>query len=152
MDNELLRKDREHLKLLSIFHYVVAGLTALFACFPIIHLIIGLAFVLNPGTFEAEGDMPPAFFGWFFVIFPALFILMGWAMAVLIFAAGRSLARQRRYTFCLVVAGLECLMMPFGTVLGVFTLVVLMRDSVKQAFAAHGRVTDLKAEPISDEI
>ena len=40
--------DNEHLKLLSIFHYVVSGLAAFFACIPIIHLVIGLFFILAP--------------------------------------------------------------------------------------------------------
>jgi hypothetical protein len=35
------------------------------------------------------------------------------------------------------MAGVECLFMPFGTVLGVFTIIVLMRESVKQVFAAN---------------
>ena len=32
------------------------------------------------------------------------------------------------------MAGLECIFMPFGTVLGVFTIIVLMRDTVKELF------------------
>lgn len=38
--NRDVGKDLEHLRLLSIFHYVVGGLIALFACFPIIHLMM----------------------------------------------------------------------------------------------------------------
>ena len=34
----------------------------------------------------------------------------------------------------LVVAALECLAFPLGTVLGVFTLIVLVRPEVKQLF------------------
>ncbi len=41
---------------------------------------------------------------------------------------------HRRRLFCLVVAGVECAFMPFGTVLGVFTIAVLMRESVKELF------------------
>jgi len=37
--------------------------------------------------------------------------------------------------FCFVVACIECLFMPFGTVLGAFTIIVLMRPSVKNLFA-----------------
>jgi hypothetical protein len=33
------------------------------------------------------------------------------------------------------MAAVECLFMPFGTVLGIFTIVVLNRDSVKPLFA-----------------
>jgi hypothetical protein len=32
------------------------------------------------------------------------------------------------------MAGVECLFMPVGTVLGVFTIIVLVRDSVKELF------------------
>jgi hypothetical protein len=43
-----MNKDLEHLRLLSIFHYVVGGILALFACFPIIHLIMGIMFLTMP--------------------------------------------------------------------------------------------------------
>jgi hypothetical protein len=36
------------------------------------------------------------------------------------------------------VAALSCAFMPFGTVLGVFTIVVLVRPSVKQLFESSG--------------
>lgn len=39
MDNTVLSKNAEHLKLLSIFHTVVAGLTAVFVLFPVMHLV-----------------------------------------------------------------------------------------------------------------
>ena len=39
--------------------------------------------------------------------------------------------------YCLVMAGIECLFMPFGTVLGVFTIIVLMRESVKEMFKVN---------------
>lgn len=37
--------DLQHLKLLSIFHYVLAGITGLFSLIPLIHLFMGLAIV-----------------------------------------------------------------------------------------------------------
>jgi hypothetical protein len=39
--------------------------------------------------------------------------------------------------FCLVMGGVECLFMPFGTVLGVFTIIVLMQEPVKQLFGVN---------------
>jgi len=36
--------------------------------------------------------------------------------------------------FCLVMAGVECIFTPFGTVLGVLTIIVLVRPSVKELF------------------
>ena len=42
-------RDEEHLRLLSIFHYIYGGLVALFACVPILYMLIGV-FVLHGGT------------------------------------------------------------------------------------------------------
>ena len=45
MDNAALTQqpilDNEHLKLLSVFHYVKAGISAFFACIPIIQGVFG---------------------------------------------------------------------------------------------------------------
>jgi len=62
-----------------------------------------------------------------------------WIFAALVITTARFLARRRHYLFCLVMAAIECAYMPFGTVLGVFTIIVLMRDSVKQLFSAGER-------------
>jgi hypothetical protein len=128
--------DEDQLKLLSIFHYVVAGIAALFSLFPLIYLVMGLVFILVPDQSWGKEGPPPAFFGWFFVFFGAAMITIGWIFAGFVLRAGRCLSRRKSYTFCLVMAGIECIFMPFGTVLGIFTIVVLMRESVKQLF--HG--------------
>jgi len=132
-----MTRDEEHVRLLSIFHYIVAGLAGLCALFPVIHLVIGLVMVFVPEEAFGGGPAPPRFIGWFFVAFAGGFIALGLTLAVLIVLAGVCLGRHSHYMYCLVVAGLECLFMPVGTVLGVFTIVVLMRDSVKALFAAE---------------
>ena len=132
-----MQQDEEHLKLLSIFHYVVGGLAALFACFPIFHLIIGVVFIALSGRPDAKGDAPPAFIGWLFVGAASVAMIVGWSIAACIIAAGRFLAKRRHYMFCLVMAGIECLFMPFGTVLGVFTIIVLIREGVKEMFSGE---------------
>ncbi len=127
--------DVEHLKLVSIFHYIVGGMAALFACIPFIHLAIGIFLLVAPGKFGPPSNQPPAFIGWFFVVLATCFILVGWALAVLVILAGTFLSRRHYYMYCFVMACVECMFMPFGTVLGVFTLIVLMRPSVKELFA-----------------
>lgn len=123
MDN-----DEQYLKLLSIFHYVVGGLAGLFACLPLIHFSIGIAMLVG------AIDGAPAFAGVILVLFAMAFILSGWTLAVCLIIAGRNLAQRRHYMFCLVMAAIACIFMPFGTVLGVFTIIVLMRPSVKELF------------------
>ena len=126
-------QNEEHLRLLSIFHYVVAAFGALFSLFPVIHLVIGIAIL--SGRFPGDGGNDDAkWLGGFFVGFASLWILMGLTFASCVFFAGRNLAKRTRYTFCLVVAGLECMFVPFGTVLGVFTLIVLTKEPVKRLF------------------
>ena len=129
-----MSQDEEHLRLLSVFHYVVGGLLAIFACVPIIHLAMGLLMVFAPQVFGPAKNTPPPFLGWFFIVFAGVFIVAGWVMAILIAWAGRCLQRRRRYMFCLVMACVACVFMPFGTVLGAFTLIVLLRPTVKAMF------------------
>lgn len=133
-------QDVEHLRLLSIFHFVVAGLMVMMSCLPIIHLVIGIAVVSGAFDNVGNGPPPPPMFGWFFIAFAGFFVISGFVMAGVVAIAGQRLKQKRSYLFCMIVAGIECLFTPFGTVLGVFTLVVLMRPSVKEMFEGARRV------------
>ncbi len=122
---------KDTLHMLSIFHYVIGGLIALVACVPLIHLTIGIS--LTAGAIASEEP----FLGMAGVVFSlvaALVILIGWGLAFFIFLAGKNLDRQTKYQFCMVGAGVLCIFMPLGTILGVFTLVTLQENSVKAMF------------------
>jgi hypothetical protein len=136
-----MNQDEEHLRLLTIFHYVVAGLAALFALFPIIHLTVGLFIVLSPEKIAGKGEAAPAFLGWMFISIAVVLMTLGWTFAGLVFAAGRCLHKRKRHLFCTVVGAIECLFMPFGTALGVFTIIVLSRPTVKELFGPTKRET-----------
>jgi hypothetical protein len=131
-----MNKDEEHLKLLSIFHYVAGGITGVIACFPIMHLFMGMV-MLVAVLGEASGNekflvLPLSLI---FILIPGFIVLCGWALAVCLIIGGSFLASRNHYTFCFVVACISCLLMPYGTVLGVFTIIVLMRPTVKEMFA-----------------
>jgi hypothetical protein len=130
--------DLQHLKLLSIFHYVVAGITALIGCFPLIHLAIGIALLTGHLPSKPGDPVSDAFIGLMFTGIAGVMIVMMWSFAVVLLFAARFLQERQRYTFCIVVAGIECMFMPFGTVLGVFTIVVLVRPSVRRLFGEDG--------------
>ena len=129
-----MNQDAEHLRLLSTFHYVVGGLMAFFACIPIIHLTIGLLMLFAPHFLAHGQNAPPAFVGLLFVFLGGGLMLLGWTLAIISILAGRCLSQRRRYRFCFVVACVICIWMPFGTVLGVFDILVLNRPSVKAMF------------------
>jgi hypothetical protein len=130
-------RDTEQLNLLAIFHYVVAGLAALFSFFPLLYTTIGAIFIFaaRHGTAKPGEDLPPEFLGWIFAVLGSVLFLIGLSMAICILIAGRSLALRKRYSFTLVMACIECLFIPFGTILGVFTIVVLSRESVRGLFS-----------------
>lgn len=139
---EVLNEDERHLNLLVIFHYVVAGLVALFSCFFIIHLVIGIIAIVSPQVMKgSNGSLPPPFFGWLFALIGGFAILLGWAFAICLIIAGRFLARRKRYLFCMVMAAMSCMCMPFGTILGIFTIIVLQRPSVKEQFKQRALTT-----------
>jgi hypothetical protein len=76
----------------------------------------------------------PGFAGLFFTLIAGSMILFGWVFAVCVALAGRFLLKKKRHTFCVVMGGVECIFMPFGTVLGVLTIIMLMKPSVKALF------------------
>ena len=131
-------RDTEQLNLLAIFHYVVAGLAALFSFFPLLYTTVGVIFILaaRHGTAKPGGELPPEFLGWIFAVIGLVLFVIGIVMAILILITGRSLALRKHHSFALVMACIECLLVPVGTILGVFTIVVLSRESVRELFSA----------------
>jgi hypothetical protein len=128
--------DEEHLRLLSIGYMVSAGATAFFSFFALFYVCLGLFFVFfAPSMPSRPGqDMPPAALGWVFVVVGALVFVFMVLVAALKFHASRCLKRRTSRLFCMVIAGLCCLAVPYGTLLGVFTFLVLSRASVRVLF------------------
>lgn len=123
--------DLDHLRLLSIFHYILAVLVGLMSLLPIFQLAI-MGLVLSESGVEGEPAAQLALS--VMAVFLVAMILAGLAFAVCLGLAGRYLASRTHYTFCLVMAALSCLMVPVGTVLGIFTILVLLRPTVKERF------------------
>src|SRR5262245_20658320 len=129
---KMVNQDDEHLRLLSILYYVKGGLAAFGAC-----IGLGVAVVAG-GAFTAAAQShngPPVFLG------PMIFAIIGFgtllagAVAALTIWTGRNLAQRKRYTFCFVMAVILCVVsIPLGTALGIFTIIVLQRPSVKNLF------------------
>jgi hypothetical protein len=132
------KADEDHLRLLSIFHFVCAGLAVLGIGFLALHYLVFHAFLANPEIWKNQkGSVPPpreffALFKWFYVIFGVWLVASGVANLL----SGLFIGRRKYRVFSLVVAGINCIHVPFGTVLGVFTFIVLLRPSVREVYEA----------------
>lgn len=130
-----MNKDLDHLKLLAVFHYVLAG----FCIFPLLYGLFYVVIGIFAGAMIASApnskDGPPAvLFGGIFVVIGLIVAIVSLIIGFLFFKSGRNLSKQQSYTFCFVIACISCVFMPLGTILGVFTIIVLLRPSVKEIF------------------
>ena len=127
---------QEQLRILSIFHYVVGGLYAFFGSFGLIYVATGLFFTFAPAAAMSPHAQPapPAFFGLFFVFFGAIFVLIGWTLGVLTVLSGRNIGQRKKRMFSVVMGCINCIFIPFGTVLGVFDIILLTRDDVRALY------------------
>jgi hypothetical protein len=135
---ELVDRDQEHLRLLMWAYYIWAATVGCFSLFALFYIGIGamMAFGGFPPSSNPAND--PRIPGLFFVGIGSAFLILGSTFALLTFFAGRSIRDRRRRIFCLILAGLNCLQVPFGTAMGVCTFIVLNRPEVKLQFDHPG--------------
>lgn len=131
------KTDCDHLKLLAVFHFIGAGLGLLGILFIGGHYFLFNAFFAHPEMWEPQNQPRPpaeffALFKWFYLAFAIWFS----GSTLLNLLSGIFLLKRINRTFSLVIAGVNCLHIPLGTVLGVFTIIVLLRDSVRELYAA----------------
>lgn len=132
------RTDSEHLQILSILHYVLAGFVSLVACIPGVYLVIGLAFLGGATVTDSEeASAGMAIMGGAFSLFALAIISIIALQALCMFLTGRWLGSAHNRMFCFINACLLCLHAPFGTALGIFTIIVLSRPSVIARFEAN---------------
>src|ERR1039458_5808852 len=133
------KRDSDHLKLLAIFHFIGAGLGLLGILFLLGHYAVMHAVFANPKFWTDQKQTPPpaelfTIMKWFYLVMGVWFLASG----ILNVISGFYLRARKGRTFSLVVAGFNCLHIPAGTVLGVFTTIVLLRDSVRELYGPCG--------------
>jgi len=132
-------KDASDLKTLSIFWYIVAGLQALGSCIFLLYILFGLFFMVVGGAAGASSNEPgtavPAIgFGAFFMCMGLIPMALILTLAYLNYTVAKSLPARKNLTLCYVMAAIICMGVPVGTVLGIFTFIILNRPSVKATF------------------
>jgi hypothetical protein len=132
------KRDGEHLTLLSIFHFIMAGLALLGIVFLVFHYFVMSTFMSPEFWKSQKGGQPPppqilTLLTVIYVLGATILVLGG----MLNLLSAMFLRRRTHRLFSMVVGGLNCLHVPLGTALGIFTIVLLSRDSVRQLYAGH---------------
>lgn len=147
-------EDAEHLSALSIGHFILAGVALLGGVPMLVYGVAGAKLVDEFGSdlSMAMGDIPgqpgASPFGGnpdamlqdlttLLTTMIAAVVLFALVSAIHLVVVGVKIRQRRWWTFCYLTGWGECLMFPFGTILGIFTIIVLSRSSVKRLFGVH---------------
>jgi hypothetical protein len=134
-------RDQEQLKLIEIFHYVMMGLAVGGMAFLAVHYLIMStameAMAHDPKFRQQQPGMPfdPTMFFRGFVWFYLLMAAWGALSFFANLASALCLRKRMNRTLSMIVAGFNCINVPFGTGLGICTLIVLTRSSVPALYA-----------------
>ena len=132
------QRDREHLKILAILHYVMGGLSFVGVAGLVFHYYFVNAIMSSPEfqttpSSGAEVELITEFMLVFYIIMGGVILLVAAGNV----AAGYLLQKRAGKVLIFIVSGVNCLNVPLGTGLGVFTFVVLSRPSVHALFTAE---------------
>ena len=147
---------RERLRLLALGYYVKGAVGAVFISFFLLHfcLFLGMSFIPESSwnapsksvtTVQSSSVLPspppgPANQGPPVIVFRILaavigvIILVGWTFGALTIYAGRCVQKRQHRVLIYVMAGLNCALIPWGTLLGIATFMLLQSPACQEAF------------------
>jgi hypothetical protein len=128
--------DLQYLKLLEIFHYVWGILSCAIGLIGPVYCYIGIA-VFRSFKQSAGQENIAMLFGTLFIAFSLFGFILFETCGLLSLLAGRKYRKLKHYRFCFFVSIINCFVVPVGTALGAFSILVLNRPSVKVRFAGR---------------
>jgi hypothetical protein len=125
-----MRSPVQKITSLGRFHYLTAGLIAILSSLPAIGLWYGWRAIQG----SPDAELVPPWVGPTMATIGIVLLADGWILALLLALAGSYIRKRKHRTFCLVVGGLAIPHAPFGSVLGAFSVGILMRPDVEALF------------------
>ncbi len=122
--------DESNLHLLAVLYYFAAGLFAVLLVLAVLCLAGGILALL--GTLGGGQSAPLV--GLILVVAAVAGILVNVGAGTIFYLAGGCVERRCHYNYCVVASAVSCLFFPPGTILGVYSVSVLMRPSVRKLF------------------
>jgi hypothetical protein len=138
--------NNDHLNLLSVFYFVIGGLSLLGAFILLIYIIVIRVIFSNhqiQSSIQSEAPVVETVFGVISIVLIILFFFV-LTVGILQILAGFRIRQKRNRTFVLVMGVLALPSFPFGTALGVFTIIVLSRPVVHEMFHKEKEKLDLE--------
>jgi hypothetical protein len=126
-------QDEQNLEALAICHFIYAGLVGLGAMLVGLWLLFATVLTTRVAASGSGGPQAAAIVGIVDIVLGVVLVL-ALAKAALLAYSGTCLRKRRNRTLSFVMACIACINIPLGTALGVFTLVVLSRPSVKALY------------------
>jgi hypothetical protein len=157
IEREVIALDR--LRLLSLGYYISGAIGAAFVSFLLIHFFLFLGFSFIPQSQWDAGTRPPAAAqqasptslpgappsagmnqgppAIMFRIFAAIIgviIIAGWTLGALTTYAGHCIKKRKHKIFIYVMAAVNCIWIPYGTLLGIATIILFQWPEVQAQF------------------
>jgi hypothetical protein len=121
--------DVSQLSALAICHFVYGGLLVFGGFFGLVYAVLGMAIVHSPPRGPNAASI-----GYVFIYVGAFISLLVWTKAAAVIYSGVCLRRRRSMLYSFVIGCVSLIGIPFGTALGIFTIIVLSRPSVKALY------------------
>jgi len=132
----------DNLNTFSILHLVKGILTLLFSLFFLFYAFIGgfLSTILEHKVLE-NPEMPfnP---GNIFIIIGVIGFIITVVMGILILLTAKYIKARRNYTFIFVMSIINCLSVPLGTLLGIFTIIEINKPHIKAQFDKKNSISE----------
>lgn len=124
---------KRHLSTLSILHYVYGTIICLVGLSMLGLVFVGL-WLNSPWMQEQMVDGPQPFVGTILSGLGLVLLVVVETLGILNLVSARMIDRRKSRTFSQVVAALNCLSIPFGLALGIFTFVALADPEVSREY------------------
>ena len=131
-------QDADHLKSLAVAFRVVSGLCAVCVNFAWIYVVVGILSIVSPpaSVHSTRNDQATftAGFGAVFIFIGFFILAAGYVVAYFGFKTAKSMDQRTNWNLCFGTSIALMLFQPIGLILGIFSLIVLNRPSVKEMF------------------
>lgn len=130
---------KRHLSTLSILHYIYGAFVCMGGLAALVFIVLGMFLSSDFVADQSNDRQIPGIIGTIFQSFGWGIFIIAELWGLLNILSGYWISRRRNRTATQVIAAFNCLSIPFGSALGLFTFAVLSDDEVKQEYGGFPR-------------